>query len=406
MKPTKPFLCLLILAVSFVSIYSAEAPYNFNFQENQESSFQLRKLYLLSDFAYLVKSLYLCLQKFEIKEIRKFGSDSSTLSFLSIDLNMFILENQQDKQLYISNFYSRMLKILNGKLKECHEKNSRFEWAFLESNLGKLEVIGKEVIKIVKFFDNFSFGKEISSTIEQTVNISTKLFYELLKIIKIESIKQNDQKIKEKELKEYNEREESSNLAAHILIGCCRDGKCNSLDPSKKKYKSSRKKNRGGRKKRTVAEGRNEHSQSDADQSNDRCELLNIKYEDQLVKESVGAVSKLIELLQEIANHEENLVKVSNLFELDVKKLKENFELFKPSKSLFTRFNVLVNEEGNHKHTFEGVKAPSSEYSLRLISKSSHFELNGIVANLETNHCHHSTHKCKEKIKKLINNPD
>ncbi|CUV03951.1 unnamed protein product [Cryptosporidium hominis] len=406
MKPTKPFLCLLILAISFVSVYSAEAPHNFNSQENQEYSFQLRKLYLLSDFTYLVKSLYLCLQKFEIKEIRKFGSDSSTLSFLSMDLNMFILENQKGEQLYISNFYSRMLTILNSKLKECYEKNTRFEWDFLASSLGKLEATGKEVIKIIQFFDDFSFGKEISSTIEQTVNISTRLFHELLRIIKIESKKQNDQKIKEKELKEYKEREESSNLAAHILIGCCRDGKCNSLDPSKKKDKNSRKKNRGGRKKRTVVEVQNEDTQSDADQSNDKYELLNIKYEDQLVKESVGVVSRLIELLQEIANYEENLVQISNLFELNTKKLKENFELFKLSKSLFTRFNVLVNEERNHKHSFESVKAPRSEYSLRLISKSSHFQLNGIVPNEKTDHCHHSTHKCKEKMKKLINNPD
>ncbi|TRY53423.1 Signal peptide region containing protein [Cryptosporidium tyzzeri] len=406
MKPTKPFLHLLILAVLFVSVYSAEAPYNLDFQENQEYSLSVRKLHLLAEFTLLVKSLYLCLKRFGVKDIGKHSSDSSTLSLLATDLNMFILENKGDMQINLSSLYFRLICIMNVKLKECYERTTQPEWTILESISGRLGVIGKDVIKIIQALDGSSFGRKMSPTIEQTVVISIKLFIELTRIIKTETKKRNDQKTKEEELIKYKDREELSNLNAHILVGCCSDGKCNSLDPSKKKDRGSRKKNRGGKKKRTVAENQNKNGQFEADQSNDEQELLNVNCEDQLIKESVGAVSELIRLLQKIATLEENLLEVSNLFELNIRNLKDKFESFNPSESLFMRFNVLLNEEANHKYKSESVKTPSREYILKLCSKSSLYGISGSAANEKTNHCHHSTHKCKEKTNNLIINPD
>ncbi|KAH8582119.1 uncharacterized protein ELE39_003278 [Cryptosporidium sp. chipmunk genotype I] len=414
MKLTKHFLCLYILSVSFISFCSAEASDKHNFEANTDFSLQVRQLYLLSDITFSVRSLYLCLYRCGFEETRELQLDSSLLSDLAIDLNKFILEEVKEEfatpTLLFTNIYRKILEKLNNKLLQCVENNPNFELASLKSIVNKLEVLYNIIMKNNEILQaSFFLDENISLTIKNISNTSKKIFPVLVRIVENELNRIDEISQKTKELKEYKLREESSNLSAHILIGCCNDGKCNSLDPSKKKEKTLKKKNRGGKKKRIVVkENQDEHDEFVLDQSCDKFELLNIICDDKLIKESVELVSRLIMLLEKIAKLEENLVRSSREFESKVNSLKkmENFGIDKTSNSLFRRFEKLIKEESNHKYS-EGIfKIPRSDSSLRSISKSTLFQLCGISVDKKKNHCHHSTHKCKEKMEKLIYNPE
>lgn len=326
MKSLWTLLLLYISVSSFIRVRSAEAPPppgNDNVAGRQERYYiYLAHLLGLSDISFSVILIYtrmktkirssiihedlrreLVYYSTELKRnILKFVTTNALGPIRSCGVNINgprgISLKLSDPNNYSDdidpNIFGALVDILDGYFKIFIEEHSRN----MNDALFDPELV--EMARVVYNMSSYLLGSIITQIYGSNTPVGNL----------VDKYKKHNQKKLEEKKKIQAEKEEISNLSAHRLLGCCNDGKCGSLDPSKKKEKHHKKRNRGGVKKKAInTEGSREQAKKPDSDEEDEVGLLIEK--NNLLKEAIDLVEETIKVLSSAAEHENSLLEIS-----------------------------------------------------------------------------------------------
>ncbi|KAJ1613193.1 hypothetical protein OJ252_1044 [Cryptosporidium canis] len=417
MKLTKLFLFLCVAFSLIYYVYSAEAPAENGVCPDDDITNFLINVYILAELSFTLRLILECLavSGYDISNCKAPGE---LLDKAAMSMEDTLLEVVQEECYgeFHAKVNSQTYHLVNDEVKECIAGKKGLSSA----------VLGFVVTRLGDIYDGLFRGSHLDhprfngNLLLQTRNtygaaidlnkcILATLEFNLEKYTDYRAVIDQDRKKREEDKQReimFKNQEKSSNLAAHLLIGCCKDGSCDSLDSSRKKEKSSKKRNRGGRKRREMKlhlENNNEQVEEAKDDIQDE-EGLNA-----MLLEAVELVNKAVAKLLDISKLEQKLTDDLLAFNQLVDKLEKTpiHNEGGDSNNLSGRLTELFNQNRKVPQTDPiGNNEKQQRRTLRLMARSI------LPTSLEDNKqehlhcCHHTKHACKGKNKSLIQHPD
>ncbi|OII74455.1 uncharacterized protein cubi_00008 [Cryptosporidium ubiquitum] len=248
--------------------------------------------------------------------------------------------------------------------------------------------------------------EDISNSIQLIISSSAYSVTRMLKLAYSEKPTGDDSEKKEskkekaganKKLsnKEYEKASKDADLNAHLLLGCCKDGTCGSLE--NKSRSKTRNKKGGGRKKRMNDVGLDQEEISEAcikeETHKESCAVS-----DPLLGQLVQIVELVINKLKEIAFLEEKLQVLAFNYQAIMREIEQNSEIAKNEK-LKDRVCKLPKDVIFKARNEQEIEKLKSEYTrnLKKMSESSICTCTGedckIIVNSGLKVCYHNSKK-------------
>ncbi|KAJ1608768.1 hypothetical protein OJ253_1812 [Cryptosporidium canis] len=417
MKLRRYFLFLWI-AFSFIyCVYSAEAPAENGVCHDDDITNFLKNIYILAELSFTLTLILECLavSGYDINDCKVPGELLDKISMSLEDFLLKVLEqdNSEDFHSYVN---SQKHREVNDDIKECIAKKkglSSSSLMFVVAGLGDIY----DGLFQGGHLNNPKLNENLYLLARQTYGAAIDLNRCILTVLEFNLDKQAEhialiEKGRRKREEDFQRKlmltnkEKSSNLAAHLLIGCCKDGSCDSLDTSKKKEKQPKKRNRGGKKKREIKlnlENNKEQAEEAKDDSRDE-KGLNVMF-----LEAIQLVNQAISKLHDISKIEKKFTAELLAFNQLMNKLEKTPIHNKGGDScnLSDRITELILQNRKVPQTDTNRNNEKQQRrTLRMMVKS----MLPILLednNQEHSHCcHHTSHKCKGKNKSLIQHPD
>lgn len=425
MKLSKLFLLLCISPVYFIYVRSAEAP-----QDDEGSSTQPSGYYLYATCLYLLTKL---------SNIIKQGLEIALQCGYLIDMHDERITELQEKTLklqeYINNFDEEtsnkirlegdtgLIDQITKSLSLRGDDPFLFDFNSYKLLLDELKKVGTVLITQHKhYLDSGLFERSICILAKELFCKMAVLYLMLsfhtdrdrfrqLKYIDLKYLCLDEFHALSDELMiklkfhvecEFQQQKRTSDLTAHRLIGCCEDGQCGSLDPSQKKEKPSKKRNRGGRKKRMQDEA-NREEVPEPDKEEEKAVLPDP--EKSKVLDGVSLVNGAIELLSDISVLEQKLIEQSKVLLMKIKELNKMAKYEHSNKKLMERADKIIHSRNRfHVKTRKVQKADVKKYMMEM-SKAVALGDMDVDIKKENGCCHHTKHGCYDE-QSTIQNPD